>query len=129
MNLTARVNRRSFLLAASAGVPLVRAQTQAEDVRAHLRRELEKSKPDYIAYVPGHYDGSTGDWNNEHFLVFDGPDGSMMAVWTQSDKQSPVRNRIQFTRSTDEGVTWAPPLRIAGPANQKDPVLMASWAF
>jgi hypothetical protein len=118
-----RLNRRAFLLAASA------ATAAAADARDQLQRELQKSKPDYIAYVPGSVDGSTGDWNNEHFLVFDGPDGSMMGIWTQSDKKPPVRNRILFSRSTDEGVTWAPPLRIAGPANQQDPVFMASWAF
>lgn len=98
-------------------------------MKEHLQRELAKSKPDYVAYVPRHYDGSTGDWNNEHFLVFDGPDGSMMAVWTQSDKSGPIANRIMFQRSTDEGVTWSAPVRIVGPADQKDPVHMASWAF
>ena len=42
---------------------------------------------------------------NEHFLVFDGPDGSLMAVWTQSTREGAGDHRIVFSRSEDEGVT------------------------
>ena len=49
-----------------------------------IARELQRSAPDYVVYVPKSVDGSTFDTGNEHFLVFPGPDGSLMAVWTQS---------------------------------------------
>ena len=49
-----------------------------------LERELVRTSPDYVGYKPGSIDGSTFDTGNEHFLVFDAPDGSLMAVWTQS---------------------------------------------
>ncbi|MBI3209163.1 MAG: exo-alpha-sialidase [Candidatus Solibacter usitatus] len=93
--------------------------------------ELQRTKPDYIAFVPGSVDGSTEDSHNEHFLVFDGPDGSMMAVWTQSHGRKGIgpQNRIRFAQSKDDGVTWSQPLLIAGPANLKDPQGMASWGF
>jgi hypothetical protein len=34
-----------------------------------------------------------------------------------------------FTRSNDDGVTWAVPVRIAGPPDDRTPPYMASWAF
>ena len=122
-------NRRQLIALAGAG--LARGQ---QDVREILARELKRSEPDYVCYVPGHWDGSTHDGLNEHFLVFDGPDGSLMAIWTQSDKASGLRggrqkNRIRFARSTDEGVTWTKPVHVAGPKTQDDPEHMASWAF
>jgi hypothetical protein len=93
--------------------------------------ELHHTHPDYIAYVPGSTDGSTNDSHNEHFLVFDGPDGSFMSVWTQSHgiPGLPPRNRIMFSRSKDDGVTWERPRRIAGPSGKDDPAPMASWGF
>ena len=95
-----------------------------------MDREALRSRPDYIAYVPGSYDGSTNDSHNEHFLVFDGPDGSLMAVWTQSPgTRGGQQNRIMFSRSDDGGATWRPPNRLAGPASADDPAPMASWAF
>ena len=80
------------------------------DVPAVLAREARRTNPDRIVYVPRHYDGSTSDGLNEHFLVFDGPDGSLMAVWTQSDPAHLLPdtrqcNHIVFSRSTDEGDT------------------------
>ncbi len=106
----------------------VAAQPPAE-VRDHLQKELQRSKPDYLLFVPRHWDGSTHDSHNEHILVFDGPDGSMMAVWTQSMRDPGPANRILFARSADDGETWSPPLQIAGPATPDDPAHMASWAF
>jgi hypothetical protein len=127
-----QLTRRSLL--AGAAAQSLAAQTTVSDVHAHLQHELQKSRPDYVCYVPGHWDGSTHDGLNEHFLVFDGPDGSMMAIWTQSDIGSGLpntgqKNRIMFSRSTDEGVTWARPVRIVGPATHTDPEFMSSWAF
>jgi hypothetical protein len=93
-----------------------------------LEFELRRSKPDYVVYKPKSIDGSTFDTGNEHFLVFDGPDGSLMAVWTQSTHEGAGDHRIIFSRSEDEGITWAPPLRLVGPTRPGDGY-MASWEF
>lgn len=90
--------------------------------------ELNRTRPDYVVYVPGRLAGVANDTGNEHFLVFDGPDGSLMAVWTQSSAEGFGDHRIVFSRSSDEGVTWAPPLHIAGPRHKGDGY-PASWAF
>jgi hypothetical protein len=100
-------------------------------VKETLQREVRRSEPDYIVYVPGSFNGSTHDGHNEHLLVFDGPDGSLMAIWTQNINapDGPVGNRIVFSRSTDEGVAWSAPKHLVGPATPKDTANMASWAF
>ncbi|UCD30564.1 MAG: exo-alpha-sialidase [Planctomycetota bacterium] len=118
-----------FILFGSLSAINGRADAQAPDIKDLLQREVMRSRPDYIVYVPGHYDGSTNDSHNEHFLVFEGPDGSLMAVWTQSGGGKSQVNRIMYSRSDDEGVTWAPPKRLVGPAGPDDPTHMASWAF
>jgi hypothetical protein len=99
-----------------------------EDMGSVLQREMQRSKPDYVVYVPSSIDGSTHDTGNEHFLVFDGPDGSMMAVWTQSTREGAGDHRIVFSRSSDEGVTWAPPKRLAGPRWPGDGRI-ANWGY
>ena len=96
-----------------------------------LQRRVLLTNPDYIAYAPTSLAPDAHDRTNEHFLTFDGPDGSLMAVWTQS-WQEPGKGHINhtvFSRSEDEGVTWAPPKTIAGPKDRYDPTLMACWAF
>ena len=102
---------------------------QDSDVQAILKKELQRSQPDYVAFVPRSWDGSTHDSHNEHFLVFEGPDDSLMAIWTQSIGTNGPLNRILFSRSDDDGVTWAPPTHVAGPETPDDPTHMASWAF
>ncbi len=90
--------------------------------------ELQRTKPDYLVYKPGSSDGSTHDTGNEHFLVFDGPDGSLMAVWTQSTIEGCDDQRLVFVRSDDEGVMWTAPKIIAsGSIPGHGP--MASWGF
>lgn len=102
-----------------------------EAVSEVLQRESRRTNSDYVAYIPGSFDYTTSDSHNEHFLVFNGPDKSMMAVWTQTvchDKNG-NRNRIVFSRSTDQGVTWASPTHLVGPKNCADSTHIASWAF
>ena len=84
---------------------------------------MQRSKPDYVVYMPRSVDGSTFDTGNEHFLVFDGPDGSLMAVWTQSSYEGAGDHRIVFSRSDDEGSTWAPPQAPGRP----QPAGTATW--
>ena len=94
----------------------------------NLEVEMRRTQPDYVVYRPKSMDGAHHDWGNEHFLVFDGPDGSLMAVWTQSTREGMPDQRIVFSRSRNEGVTWDSPRVIAGVAPPaKGP--MASWAF
>lgn len=100
----------------------------SDDVKSTLDVEIARSKPDYIVYRPGSIDGSTFDTGNEHFLVFDGPDGSLMAVWTQSSYEGAGDHRIVFARSEDDGITWSPPHRLVGPARPGDGY-MSSWGF
>ncbi|MBT3602917.1 MAG: hypothetical protein HN521_07605 [Candidatus Latescibacteria bacterium] len=93
-----------------------------------LEVELNSTNPDYVVYVPKHLGEPKGDSGNEHFLVFDGPDGSLMAVWTQSTFEGMADPRIVFSRSDNEGESWSEPVVIAA----EDPETgngMASWAF
>jgi len=101
------------------------------DMQETLRRRAQLTRPDYIAYIPSSWDESAYDRVNEHFLTFDGPDGSLMAIWTQ-EFILPGKGNINhtiFSRSDDEGVTWAPPKVVAGPKSVDDPAHMTSWAF
>lgn len=103
------------------------------DLKARIEKQLRITRPDFVVFVPEVEDGGASDTGNEHFLVFDGPDGSLMAVWTQSSVENyspdtPPDQHIVFSRSIDEGVTWAKPGIIAGPRRAGDGH-MASWAY
>jgi len=90
--------------------------------------ELRRTQPDYVIYCPRSADGSTHDTGNEHLMVFDGPDGALLALWTQSTREGMPDQRIAFSRSDDDGRTWEPPRVIAGPT-PPTPGPMASWGF
>ena len=94
-----------------------------------MKKSAYRTNPDYVVFVPGSYDGSTYDSKNEHFLVFDGPDGSLMAVWTQHQFEN--GGRIVFSRSPDQGVTWSSPRHLAGPRDEADTITthLAVWGF
>ena len=98
-----------------------------------LKQEVQRTQPDYIVYVPNCQNETLADTGNEHFLAFDGPDGSLMAVWTQSsvenfDPNLPGDQHIAFSRSDDEGVTWAQPRIIVGP-KKAGTGQIASWGY
>lgn len=133
----------ALLLAPLAG--MVSAQTKAPvkpdpnfiaspaELKARIPKQLRITKPDFVVFVPEVTDTGVNDTGNEHFLVFDGPDGSLMAVWTQSSVENysaamPADQHIAFARSTDEGVTWSKPRIIAGPKKAGDGC-MASWGY
>lgn len=105
------------------------ASAEEQDLKGLLDKEMSRSAPDYVVYVPKSLDGSTYDTGNEHFLVFDGPDGSLMAVWTQSSYEGGGDHRIMFSRSEDEGITWSGPLKIFGPDEPGEDSKMSSWGF
>ena len=101
-----------------------------EEIKDYMKREAFRTNPDYVCFIPESYDQSTHDSYNEHFLVFEGPDGSLMAVWTQHLNPNPVtKSHIVFSKSADNGRTWAKPKHIAGTGNIDDSSHMALWAF
>ena len=115
--------RYGFIVA----VALIAATAMAqEDLQTILEREIARTEPDYVVYVPKSVDGSTFDTGNEHFLVFDGPDGSLMAMWTQSSYEGAGDHRIMFARSDDDGKTWSEPLRIVGPSKPEESLQASS---
>jgi len=99
-----------------------------EELKERMKTELYVTQPDYVVFVPRVTDAGVSDTGNEHFLVFDGPDGSLMAIWTQSTSEGEPDQHIVFSQSLDEGATWKKPRIIAGPALPGQ-ALMASWAF
>ena len=96
--------------------------------RDKVPASLHSTKPDYIVFVPEVASEEVTDTGNEHFLVFDGPDKTLMAIWTQSTREGEPDQHIVFVESKDQGQTWTKPRIIAGPAKPGDG-LMASWAF
>lgn len=89
---------------------------------------MRSTKPDYVVFVPEVSGKDVTDTGNEHFLVFDGPNDSLMTIWTQSTREGEPDQHIVFSESKDHGKTWAKPRIIAGPA-KPGAGLMASWAF
>ena len=98
------------------------------DLKARIPTQLRFTKPDYVVFVPEVTDTAVTDTGNEHFLVTEHPDGSLLAVWTQSSAESQPDQHIAFARSTDDGVTWTKPAIIAGPKRPGDGP-MASWGY
>ena len=101
-----------------------------DEMRDYMKNAASRTNPDYICFIPGSYDYSTMDSRNEHFLVFEGPDGSLMAVWTQHLTNQPdFVSRIVFSRSPDDGISWSEPKHLVGPRNLEDTTHIAVWAF
>jgi len=113
---------------AAQQAPTTNFIASAAVLKERLKTELNVTKPDFVVFVPTVTDTNVSDTGNEHFLVFDGPDGSLMAVWTQSSAEAQPDQHIAFARSTDEGKTWSRPRIIAGPKKPGDGH-MASWGY
>ena len=99
----------------------------ADKLRALAPATLRSTGPDFVAYVPRVEDGQVGDTGNEHFMVFQGPDKSLMTIWSQSSFEGQGDQHIVFARSRDQGKTWSAPKIIAGPARPGEG-FSASWA-
>jgi hypothetical protein len=97
-------------------------------LKALIPSQLRVTQPDFVVFVPEVTDAGVNDTGNEHFLAFDGPDGSIMAVWTQSSAESQPDQHIAFAQSLDEGRLWTKPRIIAGPKKPGDGH-MASWGY
>ena len=113
---------------AAAAAPNPNFIATPADLKARIPAQLKITKPDFVVFVPEVTDTGVNDTGNEHFLVFDGPDGSLMAVWTQSSAESQPDQHIAFARSDDEGKTWTKPRIVAGPKKPGDGY-MASWGY
>lgn len=98
-------------------------------------RELHRSDFDFVTYAPPYAADIGPASSNEHFLVFEGGDGRLKAVWTRAfarkgkDQPPGHVNHTCFAKSPDGGKTWTEPKIIAGPKTPDDSTLMTSWAF
>ncbi|MCM8822392.1 MAG: glycoside hydrolase [Candidatus Omnitrophica bacterium] len=92
-----------------------------------IEEEIKRTRPDYVLYKPSSQDGFTHDTGNEEVHVFKCPDRSLMAVWTQSTFEGENDQRVVFSKSFDDGISWSSPEIIAGPEPGRP--YMASWGF
>ncbi len=99
----------------------------ADRLRALMPTTIRSTRPDFVAYVPRVTDGQVADTGNEHFMVFDGPDKSLLTIWSQSTFEGQGDQHTVFARSLDQGKTWSPPKIIAGPARPGEG-FSANWA-
>ena len=104
--------------------------SETEDPRGIL-----KNKPDYVVFVPKQPrakekrdPAKPGDTYNDHFQVICNPSNQhLYAFWTQASREADIDQHIAFSKSVDKGVTWTPPVVLAGSPNKKNPALLASW--
>lgn len=93
-----------------------------------LFRELRRTKPDYVVYVPHCADGYD-DHGNEHFHVFRTKDGNLAALWTMSALEGTFTQRPVFSRSFNGGLSWTTPkCLLSEPIDPKTGKNMGSWA-
>lgn len=102
------------------------APSGQEQAPFDLKKEVMRTKPDYCVYSPESL--YAPDASNQHFLVFEGPDGSLMAIWTSHAVEGGGNHHIRFSRSDDQGVTWSGSTVIAGSVDV-NVEKQASWAF
>ena len=73
--------------------------------------EWQRTNPDHVLYLPQQAGGT--DEYADHVHVFETPGGDMMCIWTQGAYESAANCFTVYSRSTDDGKTWAPPQPIA----------------
>jgi hypothetical protein len=95
--------------------------------RESYATDILVNKPDFVVFTPKNNNLVMGDIYNDHFQVFDKPDGSLFAVWTQATHEGDVDQHIAFSKSTDKALTWTDPVVLAGSKNHTNPQLRASW--
>ncbi|MBO4303917.1 MAG: exo-alpha-sialidase [Lentisphaeria bacterium] len=93
-----------------------------------LLRELYRTKPDYIVYVPS-CKGDSSDHGNEHLHVFRGKDGRLCALWTMSAFEGTFSQRPVLSCSFDDGRSWTKPKCLLQEAiDPETGKNMGSWA-
>ena len=98
-------------------------------------RDILVNKPDYVVFVPKQprerdrrEPAKTGDTYNDHFHVICNPSNRhLYAFWTQASGEADYDQHVAFSKSVDKGLTWTPPVVLAGSPNKKNPALRASW--
>ena len=98
-----------------------------EATSRHVRENLLFMQPDYVVFIPKQRREIVGDRYNDHFQVFDKPDGTLFAAWTQATREGDVDQHICFSKSVDKGKTWTAPVILAGSPNAVNPQPIASW--
>lgn len=97
--------------------------------KPNFKKDVQFTKPDYIVYIPEVEPEKLGDCYNDHFQVFDKPDGMMFALTCQATCEGAQDQHVTFFKSSDHGKTWSKPKVIAGPSNGDLNVPIASWGF
>lgn len=87
------------------------------------------SHPDFIVYIPKVEPEVLGDCYNDHFQVFDGPDGVLFATTCQATCEGALDQHVTLFRSDDKGKTWSAPKVLVGPKTFDSNAPIASWGF
>jgi len=98
-------------------------------------RDILVQKPDYVVYVPDQPISHSlrdpkkrGDSYNDHFqVIWDDARKCFYAFWTQASWEAATDQHICFSKSADRGITWTPPVILAGGETRQYPKLRASW--
>ncbi|GHT30417.1 hypothetical protein FACS1894214_0230 [Planctomycetales bacterium] len=95
--------------------------------------DVHFSKPDYIVFIPKVEAEVLGDTYNDHFQVFNKPNGMLFATWCQATCEGALDQHIAFTRSKDGGKNWEPTRVLAGNKTIAEGLAnggkIASWGF
>ena len=97
--------------------------------KSNFQNDVRTTNPDFIVYIPRVAPEILGDCYNDHFQVFDGPDGRLFATTCQATCEGSLDQHIAFFRSDDCGKTWSEPVVLAGPKTFDSNVPIASWGF
>lgn len=92
-------------------------------------KDVQTSKPDFIVYIPRVEPDVLGDCYNDHFQVFDGPNGTLFATTCQATCEGALDQHVTLFKSTDKGKTWSEPKVLVGPKTANTDVPIASWGF
>ena len=106
---------------------IIAHHAREEATNRHVRENLLFMEPDYVVFVPKQRREIVGDRYNDHFQVFDKPDGRLLGAWTQATKEGDVDQHVCFAKSVDRGRTWTAPTILAGSPNHVNPQPIASW--
>ncbi len=97
--------------------------------KPNFKEDVQTTSPDFIVYVPKVEPETLGDCYNDHFQVFDGPNGLLFATTCQATCEGALDQHVTLFKSTDQGKTWSEPIVLAGPRTMESDVPIASWGF
>ena len=97
--------------------------------KPNFHEDVQTTSPDFIVYVPKVEPEQLGDCYNDHFQVFDGPNGVLFATTCQATCEGALDQHVTLFKSEDKGKTWSDPIVLAGPKTMDDDVPIASWGF